>query len=106
MNVGYAVIVALLTLGVAIQLLCSIGVFFMRDAYAKLHYLGPASTVSIFLIAVAVIVQNGFTQSSVKVVMLALIILISSPVISHATARAAKVRSDLGFDDEPGSGGE
>lgn len=99
MSVSYVVVVVLLALGVLIQLICCIGVFVMRGAYPKLHYMGPASTLGIVFIAAAVVVNDGFSQAAVKAVLLAIVLVVSSPVISHATARAAKTRDETGWDD-------
>lgn len=76
----------------------------MPGAYAKLHYQGPASTLGAALIAIAVIVHDGFAQESVKAVILALILMISSPIISHATARAAKIRSEANWNGDENNG--
>ena len=52
-------VAALLIAGVAIELLCCIGVLVMRGPYARLHYTAPAG-LGALLIALAVVVRAGF----------------------------------------------
>lgn len=83
---------ALLSLGVLAALLCVLGVLVGRDAYQKLHYLGPLAPLSAFLIAAAVIAQESWSQAGLKALLVALVLLIAGPVLTHATARAAHLR--------------
>jgi multicomponent Na+:H+ antiporter subunit G len=89
-------VAALLIVGVAIELLCCIGVLVMRGPYARLHYTAPAG-VGALLIAIAVIVREGFSLIGNKALLLAVFVLVTGPVLSHVTARAARIR-DFGDD--------
>jgi len=82
----------LVGLGVATALFSTIGVLVMKDINDKLHYLAPPATVSIALIAVAIALQEGASQATVKAVLCAFVIFITNPVLTHATARAARIR--------------
>jgi multicomponent Na+:H+ antiporter subunit G len=85
-------VAALLTAAVGVELLCCVGVLVMNDVFDRLHYLGPASAVGPFLVAGAVLVEESLGQPFVKATLVAILIAISGPVLSHATARAARVR--------------
>jgi monovalent cation/proton antiporter MnhG/PhaG subunit len=85
-------VAALLTLGVAVELVCCVGVLVMRDAYDKLHYTAPATTVGALAIALAVVVQESLSQAGIKALLIFLALLVTNPVLTHATARAARVR--------------
>lgn len=98
------VVAALLIVGVAIELLCCIGVLVMRGPYARLHYTAPAG-VGALLIAIAVVVRQGFSLIGNKALVLAMFVLITGPVLSHVTARAARIR-ELGDVVEPRPGKE
>jgi multicomponent Na+:H+ antiporter subunit G len=87
------VVAALLTLGVATALLSCAGVLLMHDALDRLHFTAPASTISPVLFAVAVLVEEPLSSAGVKAVIVALVILVTTPVLTHATARAARVRA-------------
>jgi monovalent cation/proton antiporter MnhG/PhaG subunit len=85
-------VAVLLALGVAVELVCCVGVLAMRDAYDKLHYTAPATTVGPLAIALAVVVQESFSQAGIKALLIFLALLVTNPVLTHATARAARVR--------------
>lgn len=86
------IVAVLLGLGVAAALLSCAGVLLMRDALDRLHFTAPAATVSPVLFAAAVLVEEPLTSAGVKAVIVALIVLVTTPVLTHATARAARVR--------------
>jgi monovalent cation/proton antiporter MnhG/PhaG subunit len=84
--------VALLVLGVGIELACCIGVLVMRGVYDKLHYSAPATTLGAFAIAGAVVLRTSLVHFGIKALLVALALLVTNPVLSHATARAARIR--------------
>jgi len=83
---------ALLVVGVGVELVCCVGVLVMRNLYDKLHYTAPATTIGALAIAAAIVVEESFTQAGVKAILVLLIMLVTNPVLTHATARAARVR--------------
>jgi monovalent cation/proton antiporter MnhG/PhaG subunit len=92
MTVGDVVVVVLLVLGVGIELVCCLGVLVMRNVYDRLHYTGPASFGAV-LIAAAVVIREGLlSQIGTKAVLVAAVLLVVSPALVHATARAARLR--------------
>jgi monovalent cation/proton antiporter MnhG/PhaG subunit len=64
----------------------------MPSFYDRLHYVGPASTLGAFLIGAALVVQNALKQQGVKSIMVVLLLVTIGPVLTHATARAARIR--------------
>ena len=85
-------VAALLTVGVGVELACCLGVLLMRGVYDKLHFTAPATTIGSLAIALAVIVHESFSQAGLKALLIFLILLVANPVLTHATARAARVR--------------
>jgi len=85
-------VVVLLVFGVAVELACCLGVLVMEDAYDKLHYLGPAAIVGPLAIAAAVVVRESLSQAGIKALLTAALLIVASPVLSHATARALYIR--------------
>jgi multicomponent Na+:H+ antiporter subunit G len=73
--------------GVAIQVFACLGVVLMRDALDRLHYVG-ASAIGIELLAAAVIVAEGPSLIALKALLTAAFLLVTGPVLGHATARA------------------
>jgi multicomponent Na+:H+ antiporter subunit G len=89
--VAHVLIVALLVCGVALEIFCSVGVLAMRSVYARLHYAAPAG-LGVLLVAIAILLREGFSLIGDKALLMALLVLVSSPVLSHVTARAAVIR--------------
>jgi multicomponent Na+:H+ antiporter subunit G len=82
----------LLSMGVASSMFSAIGILAVRNFYERLHYTGPISTTGVAAIGAAVLVREGISTPSIKVVLIVLVILAMNPVLTHATARAARVR--------------
>jgi multicomponent Na+:H+ antiporter subunit G len=76
-----------LFVGVAIVILCCVGLL-RGDVYARLHFIGPASVLAPWLIAAALALQFSFSQTVIKAGMLAFIMTLTAPVLTHATAKA------------------
>ena len=82
----------LLALAVLIVLASSVGILVMPDAYQKLHYVTPISVVAPVLVGVAVLIQSGWSTRSAQTWLALLFVVVASPVLSHATIRAARIR--------------
>jgi monovalent cation/proton antiporter MnhG/PhaG subunit len=87
-----AIVAVLLGFGVASVLLSCLGVLVMRDALDRLHFTAPAATIAPVLLAVAVLVEEPLSSAGLKAVLVALLLVITTPVLSHATARAVRIR--------------
>jgi multicomponent Na+:H+ antiporter subunit G len=83
---------ALLFIGVLGFAFTSIGLLFAKDLYDQIHYLAPGSLVGSIAFGAAVLVHEGFSQSGTKAILIVILLLLSNPVLSHATARAGRVR--------------
>jgi multicomponent Na+:H+ antiporter subunit G len=83
---------ALVSLAVAVQLACVLGVLVARSVLDRLHFTGPAAMLAPILVAVAVLLERRFGQVGVKALLVALTLIVTNPVIVHATARAARIR--------------
>lgn len=81
----------LLSIGMAAFFLTAAGIL-LGDVFERLHYLGPGATIGIVSIAAAVIVHHPWSVTAIKAILTAALVFWTSPVISHATARAARVR--------------
>jgi monovalent cation/proton antiporter MnhG/PhaG subunit len=83
------VLVAIGCMGFAVS---SLGLLFTRDVFDQIQFLAPASLVGVVSIALAVLVHEGFNQAGVKALVIAFLFFWANPILSHATARAARVR--------------
>ncbi len=93
MNPASIAIQVLLALAVVIALLSCLGILLMKDFYERLHYLAPVTTVSALCILLAVTIQEGWGQATIKTILVFLVLLLINAVLTHATARAARVRT-------------
>ena len=83
---------ALLTIGVAAVLISCVGLVAAREAWDKLNYTGPANVIGPVAIAAGVLVEEPLSSAGVKSVLVAIVMLVTGPVLLHATARAARIR--------------
>ena len=92
MSVNQLLVEALLVLGVSGFAMSSIGLLLSGDLYEQIHYLAPGSLIGAVAIPAAVLVHDGFSQAGAKAILIAILLFISNPVLSHATARAGRIR--------------
>lgn len=85
----------LLGLGVAGELLCVAGVLLMRTTFDRLHYAAAGTTVPAFLVLAAVIVREHLSASALEAIAAVALLFLLNPVLTIATARAAR-RIDFG----------
>lgn len=79
----------LLWVGVGLAIVSCLGVLVMRDVYDRLHYTGPAILGAVF-VAAAICVRDGMSLVANKALLTAAFLLVTGPVLTHATARAAR----------------
>jgi multicomponent Na+:H+ antiporter subunit G len=80
----------LLLVGGAIFLLVSsVGLLRLPDFYTRAHAVGKAETLGSMLILAGLALHNGAALSSVKLLLLLVVIAITNPTATHALARAA-----------------
>lgn len=92
----------LLACAVALVLACAVGVLLMRDVYQKLHFLTPVSVVAPVLVACAVTVRAGWAEPTGQSWLAVAIVCAASPVLGHATVRAARIRERGDWRDRAG----
>ncbi|HET9073540.1 MAG TPA: monovalent cation/H(+) antiporter subunit G [Solirubrobacteraceae bacterium] len=78
-----------LWLAVALSLICCVGLLVAPTALDRLHFLGPSVLAGLCL-AVAVVVQNSFSLVGDQTILVAVLLGLCSPVLTHAAARAAR----------------
>ena len=67
----------------------TLGVLRLPDFYSRLHSAGMTDTLGSELILLALIIQAGFSQLSLKLVLVGFFLFITSPTATHAVAHAA-----------------
>jgi monovalent cation/proton antiporter MnhG/PhaG subunit len=77
---------------VVVCAICCLALAILRDFYVRLHYLAPVATVAFLALLIAVIIREGAGQSALKTILVFAALLLINAVLTHATARAARVR--------------
>jgi len=67
----------------------TLGVLRLPDFYTRLHAAGMTDTLGAEMILLGLIIQSGFTQMSLKLLIVAFFLFVTSPTATHAVAHAA-----------------
>lgn len=94
MGAAALVVDVLLTLGVAGELLCVVGVVVMRTTLDRLHYAAAATTVPAFLVLAAVLVRVHVSAGGLQAVAAIGLLFLLNPALVIATARATRRADD------------
>lgn len=92
MSVRQLAVDVLVGLGVGGQLLCALGFLVMRDVFDRLHYVAAATALPPFFVAAAVVVEEDWTQPGINALLVAVLLFLLGPLVTVATARAARTR--------------
>lgn len=90
--IAHLAILVLLGIGAAAIWIGVLGVLLMPGVYDRLHFMGVAGTLGVVSITAAVLVQERLHAPGIKTLLVATILLVMNPVLTHATARAARNR--------------
>lgn len=80
---------ALLLTGSFFCLVGSFGMLRMPDVFTRMHAAGVIDCMGVGGIVAGLVLQAGFTLVAAKLVIILLLVLITSPVATHALAQAA-----------------
>ncbi len=80
---------ALIVAGAAFVIVGAVGLVRFPDFYTRLHPAGVTDTLGAALLLAGMSLQAGFSLITVKLVLIFLLLMLTSPTASHATARAA-----------------
>ncbi len=88
-DIRIATTVVLAGLGALFFLVGTIGLLRLPDFYSRTHAASKCDTVGAGSLLLALAVLNGADVSGLKIITLAALVLLTSPTIGHALARAA-----------------
>ena len=89
-----------LWLGVALVLISCVGVLAFGSVYDRLHFTGPSALGGI-CIAVAVVIHEDLSLIGNKAILIAAFLLVASPLLAHATGRAARIAEQGSWQPHP-----
>ncbi len=84
---------ALVGIGVLLILFSCIGAMVMRDPYQRLHYIAPPASIAPFFFAIALFVGESDRAAGWKMFLVFILLNATNGVVTHATARAMRIRS-------------
>jgi monovalent cation/proton antiporter MnhG/PhaG subunit len=77
---------------VVVCVVCCLALALFRNFYVRLHYLAPVTTVAFVPLLIAVVIREGVGQAAMKSILVFAALLLINAVLTHATARADRVR--------------
>ncbi len=102
MSASEIIVGVLLAVGILAFAFTSLGLLISKDLYDQIHYLAPGSIVGSIAFVAAVLVHEGLSQAGAKALLIALLLVIANPILSHATARAGRIRRNQQVEPKPG----
>ncbi len=83
-----------------------IGMWRMRQPMQALHYMSLPAAFGSVTLTIAVACQTGLSQATAKCIVIAVILIAINSIVTHATARAFRVRELGHWEPRPGDGVE
>jgi len=86
---GFDLIITLFLFGGAFFFTtATIGLLRFPDLFTRLHATGKGDTLGASLILIALAIHTGFSSTTVKIIVMLIFMLLTSPVATHAISRA------------------
>jgi len=92
-------IAILVILGSGYMLIAALGIVKLQDVYMRMHAITKASSLSVLLLMVAVMVAFPSAETIISGLIILLFIILTAPIASHMIARVAHL---LGIRPAPG----
>ena len=84
-----AVGVLLVVLGVFFLVMGAVGLVRFPDFYTRMHAAGKCDTLGVLLVLIGLAAYEGLDLASVKILLIAAFMFLTSPTATHAIARSA-----------------
>jgi monovalent cation/proton antiporter MnhG/PhaG subunit len=92
MRAASLAIIVLLATCVLSTAVCCLALVIFKDVFNRMHYLAPVTSVAMLALLAAVVIQEGWGQATLKTIVVLFVLFLVNAVLTHATARAARVR--------------
>jgi len=92
MSASQVAVMVLLSICLLSTLICCLALVLVKNLYNRLHYLAPVTSLAILALLAAIVVQEGWGQAAFKTILILFVLCLVNAVLTHATARAARVR--------------
>jgi multicomponent Na+:H+ antiporter subunit G len=91
MDIRSIIVGVLLALGCFLIVVASVGIVRFPDFYSRMHPAGKSDTMGQALVLAGLMIYEGFSLVSIKLLIIIVFIFIANPTASHALAKAAYV---------------
>jgi len=91
----------ILLLGLFFFIVGTIGLLRMPDVYTRMHATTKCDTLGVSLIMLGIIIGQGLTMISLKLLLIIIFIWLTTPTAAHAIARAAYDTHEISRTDIP-----
>lgn len=81
--------ITLVLAGVFFLIMGGIGLVRFPDFYTRMHAAGKCDTLGALLVLIGLAIYEGVTLASVKILLIAVFLFLTSPTATHAIARSA-----------------
>jgi multicomponent Na+:H+ antiporter subunit G len=78
-----------LVAGAVFAIIAGLGILRFPDVFSRMHAAGIGDTLAAWLILLGMMLQAGWTLVTVKLILILIFLVLTSPTSSHALARAA-----------------
>ena len=92
MSAGNIAIPVLLGISAITTVVSCVALVLMHDVFNRMHFLAPVTVIAMPALLAAVTIQEGWGQATLKTILVFFVLLAVNAVLTHATARAARVR--------------
>jgi len=89
MTIRFILAIGSLSFGAFFLLVGSIGLIRLPDFYSRAHATGKSDTLGIMLIISGLVLYEGLTLNSVKLVLIIIFVALTNPTATNALTRAA-----------------
>jgi multicomponent Na+:H+ antiporter subunit G len=89
MGLQYVLATIIISLGAFFLLVGSIGLIRLPDFYSRTHATGKADTLGVILVIFGLVVSQGFSLNSAKLLLIIAFVGVTNPTATNALARAA-----------------
>ena len=89
MEVQYLLAIIFISFGAFFLLIGSVGLVRLPDFYSRTHATGKADTLGIMLVITGLIITQGISVNSAKLLMIIVFVGLTNPTAANALARAA-----------------
>lgn len=91
----------LLVVAVVAQLISAAGLVLSRTAADRLHYASAGYTVGPFCVLAAILIREKLTSAGLDAIAAVGLLLLTGPLVVHATGRAIRRHEDGAFEPRP-----